>query len=63
MPEVREALLALFAIVATYSLTYVILLFGMTRFRASVQPLLLLFTGRGLAVISGGLWRSIPEVA
>ena len=35
-----------------YSSTYIIAFFGLTRFRASMHPLLLLWIGLGLVVVS-----------
>jgi hypothetical protein len=40
---------ALYLVILSYSAVYVVLFFGMTRFRVAIQPLLLVLVGAGIA--------------
>jgi hypothetical protein len=42
---------ALYAVLLIYATTYIVMFFGMTRFRAPVQPLLLVLVGAGIATV------------
>lgn len=50
---------ALYLVMLTYAAVYVVLFFGMTRFRAPIQPLLLVLVGAGIWTVSRFAFRDV----
>lgn len=54
----RWPIATLMALVASYATTYIVVFFGMTRFRAALHPVLLILTAVGVVETARWVWRT-----